>query len=469
MQDAQISYISNKAMPLYPLMLLLVSLSFLDHVLPAYWIAFGFVEFFGFFLCFKFCCNNWLSVSEKSFERKVFFTALTIRLFYVVFIYFFYIFMTLQPFEFDAADSMFYDSIGRDISNAGLSHAWNILTTDNIDFSDRGNPYIISTLYSVFGQYVIVPRLFNAFTSSITCILIYKLSLRNFGEKPARYSAIIMVFLSNFIYYCGLHLKETSMIFLVVFFLERSDYAIRTEGLKPQTLILPALLAGSLFLFRTVLGATACASFFCALLFTSGKVVGLGKRIGIGLVMSFFVIYFFPQGAKEEVNNVWQARGENQQQSMKFRTERKGGNKYAKYGSAAIFAPMIFTVPYPSLVDTGQDNQEQRNGEYMVKQVLSFFVLLALFLLLFKYKSFRQHILLLAFFFSYVLVIAFSGFAVSERFHFPALPVFVILAGFGMTQLTEKYKKYYVPYLVFMGLVIIAWNVFKLSGRGMTE
>jgi hypothetical protein len=60
-----------------------------------------------------------------------------------------------------------------------------------------------------------------------------------------------------------------------------------------------------------------------------------------------------------------------------------------------------------------------------------------------------------------------SSFALSERFHLPALPFLIILAAYGITNINYKNHKYYIPYLLLIGIIIIAWNAFKLAGRGI--
>ena len=61
----------------------------------------------------------------------------------------------------------------------------------------------------------------------------------------------------NLIYYCGLHLKEIEMTFLIILFLERTDYVIRLQKYNLINILLPILTAGLLFFFRTVIGVTA--------------------------------------------------------------------------------------------------------------------------------------------------------------------------------------------------------------------
>jgi hypothetical protein len=101
------------------------------------------------------------------------------------------------------------------------------------------------------------PELIKAFISAYTCVLLYRLSQRTFGEDTARIIGIMSALMLNLIIYCGYHLKETEMIFLEVAFLERADYLFRSHKSTFWNIFLPSILAISMFFFRTVLGTVA--------------------------------------------------------------------------------------------------------------------------------------------------------------------------------------------------------------------
>jgi CHASE2 domain-containing sensor protein len=103
-------------------------------------------------------------------------------------------------------------------------------------------------------------------------------------------------------------------------------------------------------------------------------------------------------------------------------------------------------------------------GAYFTRNVYAFFVLIGIYAL-YKRKQLREHILLLSVIFSYIFVLASSGFALSERFHLPLVPFLLILAAYGISQMNAKNKKYYVPYLVLICVIVIGWNWFKVAGR----
>ena len=152
---------------------------------------------------------------------------------------------------------------------------------------------------------------------------------------------------------------------------------------------------------------------------------------------------------------------------MEWRSQREGGNRLAKNMSGAVFAPIIFVIPFPTMVDVPiQENQQLLNGGNYVKNIMAFFVMFALIWAIRK-KEWRNYALIGSFTIGYLLIISFSAFAHSERFHIPVLPFELILAAYGVSLMNNKSKKYYILYLVFIFFVLIGWNWFKLRGRGL--
>jgi predicted branched-subunit amino acid permease len=105
------------------------------------------------------------------------------------------------------------------------------------------------------------------------------------------------------------------------------------------------------------------------------------------------------------------------------------------------------------------------HGGNYVKNITSAFTIFALFCLLMS-GNWRKHVLILSVCCGYLVVIALSAFAHSERFHLPALPFSLILAALGVSLLTNKQKKWYNYWLILIFVANIAWAWFKLKGRG---
>jgi len=461
-------YFTSKAISLYLGVLVVCNIIFISHALPLIWWAFGIVEVLCFFYFSNQLTRSWIRYSEKRFVKKLFMTALIIRVAWVLFSYFFYNYMNGSPFEFDAGDSAGYNSEASWL--AGMIHNGNILPYFEYikgRYSDMGYPFYLGWQYSITDKSIIIARLLKALYGAFTCVLIYKLTNRNFGDGVGRMAAIFCMLMPNLILYTGLHVKETEMLLLTVAFVERADAMFRNKNFNFAEIAPPVALAGLLFFFRTVLGVTAFLAMFTTLLFTSTKIIGFGKRVILIFWILAVVGYFVGGTISTEIESVWASRAKNQEMSMKMRATEVNGNKYAKYATGLVFAPIIFVIPFPTIVETpNQENQKIINGGNYVKNILAFFMVLALFWVI-RNKKWRDYLLIGSFTFGYLIIISLSAFGQAERFHLPALPFELIMAAFGISLVTNKDKKYFRWWMVLIFVAIVAWSWFKLAGRGM--
>lgn len=466
------NYISEKAVNYYLVLLFLISFAFFNNMMPLIWWLFGIIAVIAFFNGSKSLINKSLQISEKRFLKKIFWTAFIIRAIYAVIMYFLYYELTGTPFEFLAGDATFYDYIagfGADRLLEGKFDLFSEFRTQDskINFSDMGYPYMLSVIYVFVFKSILAARIVKALLGAWMCILIYKIAIRNFDEKVARMSAIFCMLMPNFIYYTALHLKESEMVFLTVWFIERSDYLMRGKDFTFKAILPILLIGGSLFTFRTALGATAMFSLFTTVFLTSKRVLKMQKKIVLGIWVVATIGFFIGGTISTEIEQLWESRQGVKEAGMKEMETREGGNAYVKYIAGVSFAPLIFVVPLPTMINISfQQNQQLLHGGYYVKNIMAFFIIIALFTII-KQKRWRDYLLLGSFIIGYLLVISFSRFAASERFHLPALPFLMILAAYGITQTTKKQQKYFDWWMMFIFIIIIGWSWFKLAGRGM--
>ena len=272
----------------------------------------------------------------------------------------------------------------------------------------------------------------------------------------------------NLIYYCGIHLKEASMVFVTVLLVDSVDVILSQKKFNWKSFFLAVFSAFALFSFRTALGVVGLLSALVALILNRGKLTSAWRKVGLA-VLVVVVISTTTIGNRlmSEVNELLEGGRTNQTMGMEYRSLRVGGNSFAKYASGALFAPAIFTIPFASMVYTeGQENQQMLHGGNFVKNVMSGFTIFALGLLLVN-GDWRKHVLPLALLVGYLIVIAFSNFAHSERFHQPALPFELMFAAYGISQLRRKQVKWIDYWLVFVFAANVGWAWFKLAGRGL--
>ena len=413
---------------------------------------------------------------EKAFEKRIFIIAFVPRLIWMLLIYFIFKTTYGNAFGFENGDAQAYEELGTYVSyliSDGDFHFYDRISryTGNSDIADMGYGIYMGFIYWLTGNSIIVVRLLKCLWSSLTVVLIYRLAKRNFGDQTARIAAIFCALWPNFWYYCGTHLKETEMVFLAVLFVEQADQMLRSRQFTAWKVIPILIIAAAMFTFRTPLGLVALLAIVFSVVMSSSKVVNWGKRIIVGILAVALIGVVAGNRIEEKSRNlIEQVRGGQQKGNMEWRSQREHGNAFAKYAGSAVFAPMIFTIPFPTMVRPfdGQEAQQLNNGGNFIKNILSGLTILALVILLLSGK-WREHLLPLSFMLGYLVVLVFSTFAQAERFHQPIMPFELMFAAYGLSVVLtkKKYKQWYTYWCVIMFVAAVAWSWFKLAGRGL--
>lgn len=473
--------VTSVAMLTYVAAIVCCNMLFASHMLNWQWWFFGAIEVLGFFYFANRLSKNWFHLKSLHFVQKLFWVALFLRLLWVVISYFLYQHWTSTPFSIGAADELFYNEVAQYAANMMRNSDWNIYSniqdySDGTQFSDMGYPIYLTFVYWIFGNSIFVARIIKALLSTWTVILMYRLTMRNFGEQMGRMVAIMCALMPNLIYYCSFQLKEVEMVFLAVLFIERADHLLRKGKLAFMPTATLMLVPAVMFTIRTALAAVLVMAFFCTIILSSERVVSWGRRTLMFVMAILFagMTVMMSTSIGQDIQQMWQTRGSAQRANMEWRAVRSdmaGGlnNRFAKYAGAAVFAPMIFTIPFSTMNEVpGQENQKMIHGGNFVKNILSFFTIAALVMLLIS-GDWRKYVLPLAVLCGYLVVLVFSNFAQSERFHLPILPLTLMFAGYGISKMKEVWwiKKYFPYWCALMFVACVAWNWFKLAGRGM--
>lgn len=460
--------ISNRAIITYVISVATVTIAFLGFAMRIGYMVLGLGFVAGFFLTTQAWSQGFKSGSQgNKFLNSLFGLAVILRLIWVVASYFYYIEITGSPFEVDTADALGYHQEAEWLAEEPWSRAWRYYFGPKATgVSDVGYSIYLTALYKLFGPVVIIPRIIKVFFSALTCVLVYRLASRTFGESVGRMAGIMCALMPNLIIYCGYHLKETEMLFLEVAFLERTDYLLRNHKYNIWTISVPMLLAGSLFFFRTVLGAAAVFAFATAVLVsnTSSMKKGLKRAAIVGWSLLCLVV---AGGGTimTEVEGYWEQKDENVAKKRQEQTVR--GNQWAKYATGSVMAPMVVALPFATMVDVdNQVAQQTKHSGNFIRNFMAFFAILALYEAL-RQKKWRDFALIGAFVFAYLGVISLSGFSNSERFLLPGLPGLIMMWAYGISQLREKSYRLLTPWCVVVVLMEVGWAYFKIGSRGL--
>lgn len=501
MQDIFPRWLSIYPIVTYILALMVVSFMYSDYGLPWYYMLSGVVAILVFFLLGSTLVTRMSIVNsrkEKLFERRVFLLAFVPRVLFVFLLY--EIFRTNygDAFGFETGDALYYDELGQFVAGLiekGDFHFYDEISRwcGNDDIADMGYGVYVGFVYWLTGTGVIENthllaetqttsvlsilsvRFLKCVWSSLMVLLLYRLAKRNLGGQTARMAAIFVALWPNFWYYCAVHLKEVEMVFLCVLFVEQADQMLRSRQFTAWKIIPLLLIAAALFTFRTALALVCILALLFAIVMSSTKVVNWGKRIIVGgLAIVLIGVVAGNQIEERALGLVEQVQDDYQKDHMEWRSNRidAGGNKqsFARYAGAAVFAPMIFTLPFPSMARPfeGQDVQQLLNGGNFVKNIMSCFTIFAMIMLLMSGR-WREHLLPLSFMLGYLVVLSVSAFAQSERFHQPVMPLEFMFAAYGLSIAVTnvKYKRWFTYWCALMFIACIAWNWFKMAGRGL--
>ena len=423
-------------------------------------------------------CNNGVAQNERLFVRNVFLIGLVARLVWMGYCYFFFNPETFGNTYGETADVDWYMPFAKAIAEwlrgDSQSSFSELMETWGSGIDDVGYPVWLAILdvLSFGSSDVFIPFLVKCLIGAYCGVCIYHVAKRHFGDGTARMAALFVALNPNMIYWCGNMFKETEMVFLCCLCVDLVDRTFTSGQRLTFRGLLPGVLAGMyVFFFRAPLAIVLFLAMFAHIVMASGRVMSVGKKIIAGFLVGIVLLVGMGDRLRTQAEGIVEAvQSDSQQKNMEWRAERAGGNEFAKYAGKAVFAPLIFTIPFPTFnmaIDL-QILQRQLSGGNYIKNVFSFFVLIVMFLMLLK-GDWRRHVFILAYTLGYLVCLVLSNFAHSSRFHMPIWPMLMLFAAYGiqLSKSTPKYRRWFSIALGVEVVACLAWNWFKLKGRGM--
>ena len=360
MQDGFPRWLSTYPIVTYILALMVVSFMYSSYSMPWYYMVSGIIALLLFFLYGStFATRTSIDKmrKERHFEKRLFLIAFIPRVLFMLLLYWIFKGNYGDAFGFENQDALSYDDMGQYVASlieTGNYHfqteiaRWN---GGHDDISDMGYGVYVGFIYWLTDNSIIVVRLLKCLWSSLTVLLLYRLAKRNFSPNVARVAAILCALWPNFWYYCTGHLKEVEMVFITVLFIEQADQMLRSRQFTAWKVMPLLLIVALMFTLRTVLAFVCIMALLFSIVMSSTKVVSWGKRVIVGgLVIALSGIVAGNQIEERAMGLVEQVQGDYQEGNMQWRAERKdaSGNQqsFAKYAGAAVFAPMIFSLPF---------------------------------------------------------------------------------------------------------------------------
>ena len=467
MSKRLIRYISLYGIGVYLLTLLSISMVFRDHALELKWMFWGIGEVLFFFVLTSVFYPRWKNDEPRHFWHKVFWTALAIRLLYVVFSYYYFSYLIGFPFGGSGDEIGYYNRsavLSKYIRLGDFGFVINFLKGYSLGFSDHGYLIWLIFLHTLFGHSVWIARIFKALMSAYLCIVVHKLSSRTFGERTGRLVAVMCVFMPILIQLTGTHIKEMEMIFLSILALERMDFLIRSKKYTLWNILFPILLIGMSFGFRTVVGMCLIFAFLVFVILSPNNLVNRkGKIITLSATLVVFLVFLFTAiGSEMKIVYMLNFSGTD----YLARKYESLGLKYSELSKSKYLFPGAFVLPLSPMVDVTPDHNKMLHGSTFIKNFLAFFAMLSI-VIAFRQRKWRDFSLIGAYELSYLAIVVFTFTSNSERYHEPAIPLILVMAAYAMTHLRRKDLKLFYVYCAVLFVALFAWNWLKLAARGM--
>lgn len=433
------------------------------------------LEILGFFYGANALSRKWSKSSSRQFAKNVVKWGILIRVVFCIFQYYMSVQRGGGSFLIES-DEAWYVPSGKEIAEGFMNLDFSFFgewLSWGVEIGDLGYPIWLGLVYLLTGfiSDAFIPLMVKAIVGGLTCYSIYRLAGRHFGESVARMTAIFCMLNPNMIWWCGSLMKETEMVFLTVLFADLMDQVIRGRKFTFKTLW-PAVTVGLyLILFRAALALVCFMAFFAAVVLASNRIVSTGKKVIAGAIVGLVLLVGFGNQLAEQTQQMYEnVVSGGQQTNMEWRSRRTHGNEFAKYAGAAVFAPLIFTIPFPTLAFSheGQIPLMEVAGGNVVKNLMSYFVILSMFVLLLT-GEWREHIFPIALLCGYLAVLVVSAYAQSGRFHMPAIPFEMLFAAYGihLAKNTAKFRRWWTYAVAFEFVACIGWQWFKLRGQGL--
>lgn len=431
-----------------------------------------------FFYGSKILSTEAMREKERAFVHNVFVIGLIARLLWTGYCYFFFYPEHYGNTLGDSADVEWYMPFGEAIAQwfrDGFPMSFGDLMNQwQSAIDDTGYPIWLAIINLLtFGESdVFIPFVIKCIVGAYSAICIYHVAKRHFGDGAARMAALFVALNPNMIYWCASMMKEAEMVFLCCLCVDLVDKTFTSGSKLTFKSLLPGVLVGAyIFFFRAALGLVLFLAMFAHIVMASEKVMSVGKKIIAGAIVAIVLLIGMGERLRNQAQHVVSVvQSDEQDRNMEWRSQRKGGNSFAVYASKTVFAPLIFTIPFPTfnMANEQQVLQMQLSGGNYIKNIFSFFVLLVMFLMLLK-GEWRHHVFILAYTLGYLMTLVLSNFAQSSRFHMPIWPMLMLFAAYGiqLSKSNPRYRRWFKIALVLEVVICLGWNWYKLKGRGM--
>lgn len=187
-------------------------------------------------------------------------------------------------------DEFYYFNNAKDIADAwksgvflSLDEIYNLVGTRNYGY------HIYDALHFLILEEKLLPVISNIFLNILTALIIFKFTLKNFGNKSAKLVFLLLIFNPFLIYWSTFNLKDTVLAFLIALFLYTASNA-KKNILYIVSIILLLVLISTLrfYLAFILIGIMAIIN-----LLDKEYKIEYRLVLGIAIAVSIATLYFY--------------------------------------------------------------------------------------------------------------------------------------------------------------------------------
>ncbi len=448
---------------------LFITLLFFNYAMPIGVLIAGQSIVFLFFLGLNYFSKQWVNSSYVSLEARIFYISLILRVIFVGYQYLltYWLSPASFPFEISAADSWVYHNVALELMESSFGDWFEIIETRMKSRSDFGFPIYQGLLYSLFGPYTFVVRFFNAIFGSLTVVMLGRIVNISWGDAHAKMTAIIAMLFPTLIWFCGIQLKETIMVFVLV----SAFYMIWKMRSKLKwsvtDILLVLLLCFILFFFRTFLAVLVFISVLLIIFTYKSKSINSWGLFSIMISLYLFYSIVASTDIFKDVNSQIEDSSDFFSRNLESEKNFLGNVTFDQVALAPVIIAASVITPFPSYLNTEarQLSIYTRFQNDLVRNMMYFFMYAGLYFT-FK-KRFKEYTGILFFLMAYLGVITAAANSFQARFHMPIIPFVIVFMGIGIVELNPRFNRMWLVYLMLIFIAQLAWTYFKLDIRGI--
>lgn len=359
-----------------------------------------------------------------------------------------------DPLGGTAADARFYMSCGEQYGDQPLHYLLSNLSYKGYMIDDFGYPIIVWFSYHLFGSAYGLNAVifFNGIVVAVGAYCLYKLASCFVSYPYAKLVGFIWGMMPFAIYTSAAGLKEN--FFALASILTFYGFYAFLQRKRLWYLAICILSLSCLFLFRLAVGYFAIIAVLSYYFVNSPFV-----RRHIKLVLFVAMIagcVLFPTVTR----SVLQQRGYEYEAQMEGTAERTT----ATGGTIAIVTNVVsgFIGPIPNIVASDAQRRTyitRYSYTPFLKIVVSYFFLCGLCHLVKRRET--AVVPLFVFVVLNIVMMIFTFFSMHDRYHWPAIPIFLVATVWGYVRTTERYRwrsDWYKFYMAGATLLIIVFN-----------